>query len=98
MCNATGYPQPTIVLHVGKTKLAETTKIEVKKGSEYRFVANNAFDVAIGDVYYSKLLAFLIAKYTFIYTTVNRNRMVWIAGKLQSGAANMSCIKREKIT
>ena len=29
-------------------------------------------------------------------TTVNRNRMAWIAGKLQSGAANMSCIKGEK--
>ena len=31
-------------------------------------------------------------------TTVNRNRMVWIAGKLQKGAANMSCIKGKKIT
>ena len=34
----------------------------------------------------------------FEQITVNRNRMVWIAGKLQSGAANMLCIKGKKVT
>ena len=56
VCNATGYPQPKVVLYIlGKTKLPGTTKVGVKKGSKYQFVANNAFGAAIGDVYYSKL-------------------------------------------
>lgn len=60
-CNATGYPQPTVMVKFGDKQEAGIT-VEIKKGLTYQFIAHNGFGSAVGGVYQSKISAFFISK------------------------------------
>ena len=56
-CNASGYPQPTVMAIVGN-KQKKTNTIEVEKGQTYQCIAHNGFGTDIKGVYQSKIYIF----------------------------------------